>query len=73
MLLALERLDFINRLSGLNFRDHHHETYAKYHSGTGQWLLGSDVFQGWMRGSKPSTLWCPGDRMYNHPLFSTLH
>ncbi|KLU88296.1 hypothetical protein MAPG_07283 [Magnaporthiopsis poae ATCC 64411] len=56
-----EREEILTWLSPLNYRNKQHAIFDKYHSGTVQWLMGSEPFQRWLQGDQTSTLWCPGD------------
>ncbi|KAL8367153.1 hypothetical protein RB599_010243 [Gaeumannomyces hyphopodioides] len=56
-----EREEILTWLSPLNYRNKQHAIFDKYHSGTVQWLIGSEPFQKWLHGDQNSTLWCPGD------------
>ena len=45
--------------------------YAKYHRGTGRWLLECAEFERWLSGSNATVLWCPGNR--KPPLLQSDH
>ena len=64
-----EREEILTWLSPLNYLNKQHAIFDKYHSGTVQWLIGSELFQKWLHGDQNSTVWCPGD---GKPLFSRL-
>ena len=48
-------------LTQLDFKSRQHDIFSMRQEGTGQWLLESATFKGWVE--KPGkTLWCPGIR-----------
>ncbi|KAL7954774.1 ankyrin repeat-containing domain protein [Trichoderma compactum] len=57
---AEERDKIIMWLSSLSFLTKQKDTYAKYHQGTGKWLLNSQSFQIWFNGNMNSTFSCRG-------------
>lgn len=67
------RQNTLDWFSHLNYREHQREAYAKYHQGTGRWMLESAPFQSWVNSpsSKP-VMWCPGDRKISIHQYSLL-
>lgn len=56
-----ERWAIVNWLSDLNFKEMQSDILANRTEGTGEWLLESQIFKGWLVG-KSEVLWCPGAR-----------
>lgn len=63
-----ERSTIIDWLSDFDFRKKQSDVFEKRTDGTGQWLLESQEFKGWLVGNS-ETLWCPGIRK-RHPIYS---
>ena len=60
--LGKESRDIIDWLSSLDFSATQIDTFARRQEGTGEWLLGAEIFKNWLDGVV-GTLWCPGLRM----------
>lgn len=54
-----DHLDFLNRLTAVDYTLQQKDNFMKRHPGTGQWLLNSDTYQSWVDTSR-QTLFCPG-------------
>jgi hypothetical protein len=61
MTTSKNRLAIISWLSPNDFHHIHTDILRTRHEGTGEWLLKSKSFQGWLGGT-PRILWCPGIR-----------
>ena len=61
-----EHRTILNWISKLNYWTKQNDTFGHAAPGTGEWLLESSEFKGWIEGDK-RVLWCPGDR--NNSLF----
>lgn len=60
----MERENFLDWISKVDFEKVHNDIYAKKHRGTGSWLFEREEFKAWFSGSKSSLLWCHGKREY---------
>lgn len=58
---GFENGDILAWISPVNFCAKHIDILNRRQEGTGQWLLGTDEFDGWVTG-RERTLWCPGIR-----------
>ncbi|OAL29898.1 hypothetical protein AYO22_01804 [Fonsecaea multimorphosa] len=59
---ATEELgEILPRLSTLDFHQKQKEVYAKYHRGTGRWLLECAEFERWLTAPQAMVLWCLGN------------
>ncbi len=54
-------LDFLHKVSTLDFHSKQKHAYSKRHASTGQWLLETEQFQTWFEGKGSPVLWCPGN------------
>lgn len=55
----------VDWLSSLNFKVTQRDIFEQRTEGTGQWLLDSQEFKGWIVGNS-KTLWCHGIREMSH-------
>ena len=59
-----ERLDVLEWLSKVRYRDHHDFAKKDRFHGTGKWLLQRDAFDKWLK-VESSILWVNGKRTYS--------
>src|ERR1700712_1101845 len=60
--IEIERENFLNWISKVDFEKIHRNIYAKKHKYTGDWLIQEEKFKAWFSGSESSLLWCHGKR-----------
>lgn len=57
-----EVLEWLAKLSGINFDEDHDRIFKRRHPDTGNWLVESDRFKEWIDGTESCLLWCHGNR-----------
>ncbi|KAK5093560.1 hypothetical protein LTS08_008884 [Lithohypha guttulata] len=57
---SVEREKILKSLSLLDFLGKQQDAFAKYRSGTCDWVVAHPNFQTWMRSGRDCVLWCPG-------------
>lgn len=57
-----EVLEWLARLSGINFDEDHDRIFKRRHQDTGNWLVESEKFREWIDGMESCFLWCHGNR-----------
>jgi len=65
IIIEIERENFLDWISKVDFEKVHKDIYAKKHRGTGDWLIQEEKFKAWFSGSESSLLWCHGKREYH--------
>ena len=59
---AQQHKEILAWLSPLNFAVTQNDIFGRRLAGTGNWILGHDMYQEWLKTKK--ILWCPGIRKY---------
>ena len=66
--LGKERSAFLAWVSSIDFEKTHHDTFAKKHEKTCNWLIKEPNYQQWVTSPASSLLWCHGKREQHHVL-----
>lgn len=55
-------LEWLAKLSGINYDEDHDRIFKRRHQDTGSWLVDSPEFGNWYDGKESCLLWCYGNR-----------